>query len=212
MNKSSFRLAVAMILVFSSSVSAAPAFPPIPIVIDGALSDWMGYQPFVINTDVGHGSNITRLWATNDDKNLYLLVERDPNMIWSSSVVLDLDRNPATGFRVGSIGIEAGVSLPGFPGQIAFVGDARDGSYSSSEFPGAVQWSSFDRWFECSVPLYILRAIEPGTTGFMASISAWSDATGTFNFVPVNTVPNPASLTCLAIGLAMFAGVKRYCK
>ena len=136
------------------------------IDLDGCPDDWhrAGIRP-LINDPHGDmepaGLDFRRLYVTNDEEFLYLLVEFAGPPVDSSFLLLNTDGNNYTGCAPG-MGFEFGVtSSPVSPPENSYIGDARDCSWGGDDFPGALKYVVRGNFIEASIPLTVLNALGP---------------------------------------------------
>ncbi|MEN3336017.1 MAG: hypothetical protein V7641_5382 [Blastocatellia bacterium] len=166
--------------------------PPAPegIRIDGDPSDWADISP-ILTDDAGDGpfdasgrylagSDFLRIWATNDNTKVYLLMEF-AGVPYTGGIKLffDTDVNPTTGCN----GTEAVIfTSPAEPGaQLAF-GDNRNCT-TADDYPGvvlsAVQEHAGHSFVEASIRIDDLFRLTPGRKNFrlhaIANLGATSD-------------------------------------
>ena len=153
---------------------------PPAITVDGNPNDWTGITPLLVDPEGDapfdvfgnyHPDNdILNISVTNDDEKVYFLIEyAAPPAQGATALFLDTDLDRNTGCTVLEGSEYILLFLPSDlqpPAGTAFLGDERDCSSSSADFPGAVEFATQGRFVEASVTRESLRALTPNSTGF----------------------------------------------
>ncbi len=138
------------------------------IDLDGCSDDWHrnGIRPLIndLRGDMEPaGLDLRRVYVTNNEEFLYLLVEFAGPPVNSSFLLLNTDGNRYTGCAPG-MGFEFGITFsPASPPENSYVGDARNCSWGGDDFPGAMEFTVRGNFIEASIPLTVLNALGPVT-------------------------------------------------
>ncbi len=87
------------------------------IVVDGNIGEWAALTSFGADPDDAQGANNTldwlEGWLAHDDNSYYIAWRNDgaAQLSWGNGVMIDADRNPATGFRGFSSELPLGVDF-----------------------------------------------------------------------------------------------------
>ena len=166
--------------------------PPAPdgIRVDGDPSDWAGISP-ILSDAAGDGpfdasgqyipgSDFLNIWATNDNTNVYFLMEfAGAPYTGGIKLFFDTDVNPANGCNGSEVVI---FSSPDEPGAQLALGDYRHCA-AANDYPGvvqsAVQEHAGHSFVEASVRIDDLFRLTPGRKNFRiyatANLGATSD-------------------------------------
>jgi hypothetical protein len=197
------------------------------MTLDGNLSDWQPgdvmYSASEISAGAPIASTFTSVSVANDSSYVYVAFQHPaPTAItdpWTTSVYIDRDMNPTTGFNGGwmSAGYDrlvqygaAGTTYSGY----SFTGAAQ--SDWGWNWEGLIGYSYSDLVTEWAIPLSALglttdkMRMEFNATGTGVTAETWAyqfeSGVGTYTLA---VVPEPSSVGLLALGIgALFMGVK----
>lgn len=138
------------------------------IVVDGNLNDWFAADIAPIITDpLGDaavpGGDVLGLRITDDGISVFFLLELASPLQGSVFLDINIDGDPATGCG-GSVGFGFEYSITFHvegSTMIAYIGDARDCSWESDDFPGALHAVATGNFIEASVPIKVLTQLHP---------------------------------------------------
>lgn len=158
----------------SAAVSATPqpsGGPPgeSAIIVDGNVSDWSS----VAALNAGPGGTVTTLKATNDDTNLYLLIQGS-GLNAKSQFYLNTDNNMASGYHPTGWGAGGIDTLLENQSLYAYGGTNNSWVWTPASNLGTDQFVRDDSVLEAAIPLSSL-GIASGSTiriGFIANDSA----------------------------------------
>jgi hypothetical protein len=198
------------------------------ITLDGSLSDWQPGDVMYSAPEIAAGaplaSTFTSVSVANDSSYVYVALQHPaPTAItdpWTTSVYLDTDMNPATGFNSGWM-------TAGYDRLVQY--GASGTTYSVYSFSGAnqstwgwnwqglISYSYSDLVTEWAIPISALglttdkMRMEFNATGAGVTTETWAyqfeSGVGTYT---IAVVPEPSSISLLVLGMgALFAGVKR---
>lgn len=132
------------------------------ITVDGDPSDWAGI-PVLITDPLGNNppnDDLLSVKVANDENFVYFLKEyADVPVLVGSRVYLDTDLDTSTGCLLTGVGAE-------FVAQGGFLGDSRDCSWGSSDFPGQLSAKTSGNFIEFRVSISTLETISPGLNAF----------------------------------------------
>jgi hypothetical protein len=158
---------------------AAPAISQLgtqaTIIVDGDPSDWVDIPPLITDAtgDGGGNPDLISVRVANDDNFVFILAEFASPPGTFTYLQLDTDLNPTTGCVAFGIGVEYGITFSIPSG--GYIGDARDCSWESEDFPGALVYVVAGNFIEASIPISTLEVLSPGLTAF--DITAANDLT-----------------------------------
>ena len=145
--------------------------PPGTIIVDGDPSDWFdaGIGPLITDPpgdQAPPGLDALSLRVTDDGTNVYFLYEFAGPPVGSSFLLLDVDTDASTGCNFIGVGYEYGVTFTpsNIPG--SYIGDGQDCGWSAGDFPGALTAAVGGNFIEASVPIDILKILNPNLTEF----------------------------------------------
>lgn len=78
--------------------------------VDGLFDDWNAEDFSILDEDGSSGLDITKVWVSNDNENLYIRIDTDREFdiqdAENISIYIDADNNATTGFSANGIGSE----------------------------------------------------------------------------------------------------------
>ena len=145
----------------------SPKMEGASIIVDGDPCDWAGIDPLItdLRGDYKAGFDFVNLSVTEDGTYVYFLYEFNGAPMNCTYLVMDTDRNSTTGCQWLGFGVEYGITFFS-TGDDGYIGDARDCSWGSEDFPDALIWAVANQYIEAAVPISTLEILTPGLTKF----------------------------------------------
>lgn len=165
-------------------VTINPSVPLPRIIVDGHPHEWAGLKPLLEDpsgdgpfNSYGQyykGQDFMNISVSNDDNNLYFLLEFSGDYTGGIGLFLDTDLNASTGCKGSEYLVFVSSTAPGANLALA---DWRNCSFKD-DFPEAIVSKAQGRFVEASIKIDTLRIITPRMIGMRMSATALAPGKG----------------------------------